>query len=215
MYDGEIKYLDEFIGRLQGVLEENNLLENTIIIFTADHGEEFYEHGKFTHIQVYNEVLKVPFILRAPSAKEKIEISQYVTTLDIMPTIMDFLNIPFSVPLRGRSLLPIIQNPSGEEMNLPIIAQQYEQNIPPIPFCQTIIKGRYKLILKKSSQELYDLDSDPKEMLNLNEKMKDISGKLSNELQKLLDDRQYIYKPIPLNLNLSEDKIQNLRSLGY
>jgi len=214
LYDGEIKYLDEFIGELQKVLLETNVMGNTIIIFTADHGEEFLEHGDVLHRQVYNEILKVPFILTSPSIKEKIEISEYVRTIDIMPTIMDFLNIPSSVPLRGKSLLPIIQDPS-KKMNLPIAAMQYKQNIPPIPSYKTIIKDGYKFIQKESSQELYDLNSDPKELLNLNGKKRDISNALSNDLQELLDDTQYIYKSVPLNLNLDEDKKENLRSLGY
>ena len=214
LYDGEIKYLDDFIGELQKVLLETNLIENTIIIFTADHGEEFLEHGGFMHRQVYNEILKVPFILTSPSIKEKMEIREYVRTIDIMPTILDFLDISSTVPLRGKSLLPIVQDPS-KKMNLPIIAQQYEQNIPPIPLYQTIIKGRYKFIQKKSFQELYDLDSDPKELINLNDENRHISSQLSNDLQEILNDTQYIYKPIPLNLILDEDRKENFRSLGY
>jgi len=211
LYDGEIKFLDDFIGKLQGILEEHNLLENTIIIFTADHGEEFFEHGDFIHRQVYNEILKVPFILASPSLKDKLEISEYVSTLDIMPTIMDFLNIPSLEPLRGRSLLPIIHNPS-EDMNLPIVAMQYTHKIPPI---KTIIRDNYKLILKDSSQELYDLYSDSKELLNLSDKKRDIANELSNDLQKQLNDSRYIYKSTPLDFSLDEDTREKLESLGY
>lgn len=216
LYDGEIKYLDDFIGRLQKALIVNNLLENTIIIFTSDHGEEFYEHGVREHNQLYNEVLHVPLIFHLPAIKEKIEISSRVRSVDIMPTVLDLLNIELDYPLRGISLLPHIVEPKEKE-DLPVVSTQFKYKTPEHSFMQ----NDRKVYLKNESEfdtarlELYNLTADPLEKDNTSNKETAEAEMLKTSLQAILNDSSFIYTPTPLTLDLDTERQENLKSLGY
>lgn len=104
LYDGEIRFADWGIGRLLDLLRAQGRLENTIIVITADHGEEFLEHGNIGHGKsLYEEVLNVPLIIRAPGI-ESGRISALAQLIDVMPTILDLAGIPIPTGVAGRSL---------------------------------------------------------------------------------------------------------------
>jgi arylsulfatase len=95
LYDAEINFADEQIGRLLAHLRRQGWLDSTLIIVTADHGEAFGEHGKFSHrFELYDELLRVPLIMRLPA---RLPAGQVVTSqvrlLDLVPTVLDLLNI--------------------------------------------------------------------------------------------------------------------------
>ena len=93
-YDGEIQYLDTEFGRLLAILEQREVLDDTIIIFVADHGEEFNEHGKLFHSeQIYNESVHVPLLLRAPGLVEPGRAKGTVEVRDVMETVLDLVNV--------------------------------------------------------------------------------------------------------------------------
>jgi arylsulfatase A-like enzyme len=107
LYDGEVRAADESFGRLVDLLRERRLFDRSIIVFTSDHGEEFFEHGGVGHGQtLQDEVMNVPLIMRLPGARrggERIDaLAQHV---DIVPTLLDALALPVPVVLDGRSLL--------------------------------------------------------------------------------------------------------------
>src|SRR3989338_8805278 len=106
LYDGAIAYVDAFVGKLLESLVQLKILDHTIIIFTSDHGEEFMDHGMLSHRQFYNEILRIPLIIKAPGEwnggnKE----DQIVRSIDIFPTILDFLGIKINFPVQGVSLI--------------------------------------------------------------------------------------------------------------
>ena len=102
-YDAELKYLDKYLGELLDCLEQENLKEDTIVVITADHGECLGEHDIFDHNNLHNCTLKVPLIVKIPGKQSK-RINKPVSTLDILPTLLDYLKIETPNYLRGKNL---------------------------------------------------------------------------------------------------------------
>ena len=110
-YDGEISYVDYHFGRLLDKLEDLDIKDNTLVIYTSDHGTEFWEHGFLEKkVNLYNEILHIPLVMSCPSVlPEGKTIHGLIATVDIMPTILDILDIPVKNTLQGKSYLPLIR----------------------------------------------------------------------------------------------------------
>ncbi len=111
LYDGEIRYVDEAgIGRLVELLDEHGLLDSTLLVITADHGEEFFEHGRFGHRwNLYDTTLRVPLVLWAPGlVPAGVRVPEMARIIDVMPTILELAGLPQSREGMGRSLVPAI-----------------------------------------------------------------------------------------------------------
>ncbi|TME71728.1 MAG: sulfatase [Chloroflexi bacterium] len=111
LYDAEIAYLDDRIGRLVSVLKARGLYDHTILVVTADHGELFGEHGLANHMKsLSEEEIHVPLIMRYPSAiPPGRRVATPVELSCILPTLLELLGIPPQTALDGRSLLPLVQ----------------------------------------------------------------------------------------------------------
>jgi arylsulfatase A-like enzyme len=109
LYDGEIRYWDEQLGALLEHLDGMGLLDQMLVVLTSDHGEMFGEHGKWVHGgSLYEEVLRVPLLVRYPGVVASRTISAPVQNMDLMPTILDFAGIPLPGNLQAVSLLPLL-----------------------------------------------------------------------------------------------------------
>jgi len=117
VYDGEIAFTDSYIGKLMQYLKHLGIYENTMVILTSDHGDEFFEHGSKGHRRnLFDETLKVPLIIKFPSANSisdlfrhlRKRINQQVSIVDIVPTFLDYLGITPGITLDGQSLLPLM-----------------------------------------------------------------------------------------------------------
>lgn len=209
LYDGEIAHLDLFIKRLYDSLKEHDLLKKTIIVFTADHGEEFKEHGEFDHIQLYNEIIHVPLIITWPGIEKKTVINQNVRTIDIMPTLFELLNISFNTPIRGSSLLGFLDGSTKEDRD--VVSQQFEDS-------EVFIHKNDKYIrqvTQNKKDELYNLAKDPEEKVNL--AIKDIkkAEEMRQALRKTTGAGKYIKIPTPITIQLGDVDLDKLKSLGY
>jgi arylsulfatase A-like enzyme len=111
LYDGEITYWDFHLGQLLNHLNGINLLENALVIITADHGEMLGEHGEWSHAgSLYEEVLRVPLLMRYTGViTPGMKINTPVQTMDLMPTVLDYINIPISDELQALSLRSVIE----------------------------------------------------------------------------------------------------------
>jgi arylsulfatase A-like enzyme len=170
LYDAAIKYVDDAIGWLLD--KANSRLENTIIIITADHGDEFGEHGKFTHLTLYDGIIHVPLIITGPRVKAGAIVREQVSLFDLAPTIVDLLGLGVVHAFRGESLLPLIKGKTKMTRN--VVST----------FCHLGVKERlfacrspkWKYICAKSTdtitvtlaEEFYNLEDDPGEAVNLN-----------------------------------------------
>jgi arylsulfatase A-like enzyme len=179
-YDQEIAYTDRYIGELLAFMETKGLLENTVIVFTADHGEEFGEHGGEYHETCYDEVLRVPLVIRAPGVAAATDTS-WVEQVDILPTILARAGVAPPPECAGRDLLAPGSRPAH-----PIFI---ERDRPPAFRQRAIIAGGRKLIRVEprdttlvppearseytevtsisAGTYLYDLARDPGERTNL------------------------------------------------
>ncbi len=104
-YDESISYVDEQIGRFMADLESQGLLDTTVVLITSDHGEEFMEHGRLAHSQVYPECLHVPLILLAPGLVAGTRVAAPVELVDIVPSVLELVGAAPDEALPGHSLL--------------------------------------------------------------------------------------------------------------
>ncbi|MBL8860929.1 MAG: sulfatase [Planctomycetes bacterium] len=117
-YDGEIAFTDHHIGRVLAALDALGLQQDTIVILVADHGEEFGEHGDFRHgTNLYQEVMRVPLILRAPGLGPA-RIAEPVGITDVLPTLLELCGVPARRPMEGQSLLPLVRGEAGAPREL-------------------------------------------------------------------------------------------------
>jgi arylsulfatase A-like enzyme len=105
LYDGEIRFTDDHVGRVLDHLYARDLEKNTLVLVTSDHGEEFLEHGSWEHQKtLYEEVVRVPLILRGPGVPMAREAAQ-VSVMDVAPTILDWAGLAIPPEVAGRRLL--------------------------------------------------------------------------------------------------------------
>lgn len=186
-YDAAIQYVDDFFGDLIDHLGSLDLLDNTLIIFTADHGEEFGEHGRVGHKQLYNELLHVPLIIRVPGVSGG-RFSSLVRSVDIFPTIFSVSGINFKHPIHGVPLFPV----RGSNI-LPAISDTEH-------YGHAYFDGKYKYIYPRYRKfrhrvdELYDIESDPRERENILFQNPEILQEKINEFEHELHHRV----PMPL-----------------
>jgi len=166
LYDGEILYLDAHLGDLFDWLEQAGLYDDALIILTADHGEEFQEHGGWWHGQtLYGEQILVPLIVKYPGQARAGAVEEdWARSLDIAPTILDVAGLAIPPAWQGRSLW----SPSEPPAYL-FAEEEHEGNV--IRMVQT---GGFKLILANQdnprglpAQALFNLPPDPGEQHNL------------------------------------------------
>jgi arylsulfatase A-like enzyme len=107
-YDAEIRCLDAVVGDFVRQVGELGLLDDTTLVITSDHGEEFLQHGMMAHEQVYNENLHVPLLVRPPGGTEGRRVSEIVESIDIAPTLLELAGLEPMPGIPGRSLVPLL-----------------------------------------------------------------------------------------------------------
>lgn len=118
-YDAEIRYLDAVLEGFLGKLEELGLRDETTVVITSDHGEEFQQHGKLAHSQVYPETLHVPLLILHPELETGERIPDLVQSIDIAPTLYDLAGLDPGAELSGTSLAPLLRRGAGSATDPP------------------------------------------------------------------------------------------------
>lgn len=132
-YDGEIRSMDEAFGKLLAYLKAQGLYDDTLIIFTSDHGEEFGEHGGVGRhfFTLYDELLHVPLIIKMPGLKMAGSVvDEQVRGLDILPTVLDVLAVNADLDIDGQSLISLMQGKPGEKL-IAVSQQDTSDVLPP------------------------------------------------------------------------------------
>lgn len=186
-YDGELKFVDDQIGVMFNALKKSGLIKNTIIIITADHGENQYDHNKeFGHgLMVYDVLLRVPLIFNCENWLPKNKVFDWqVQLIDIMPTVFDIAKINAGIKFEGNSLLPFILNKKVRVDNYAF--SEVREN--KVDFLYSIRSKKWKLIEISSpgehKYELYNLKADPQELHDLSGIQKKQLNVLKTELIK-------------------------------
>ncbi|MEM6821500.1 MAG: sulfatase-like hydrolase/transferase [Verrucomicrobiota bacterium] len=169
-YFGSISFVDYHIGRLLDYLEEKNVLENTLIIFTSDHGEMLQDKGFYQKALPFEGASRIPFLIRYPKYFEPgSEDRRFVDLMDIFPTVIDIAGIDFhekpsrsNYQLHGESLL--VRNANTRDRSL-----QYTSCLSDSRRWVAIRDRRYKYVYFYNGgiEHFYDLESDPGEQFNL------------------------------------------------
>jgi len=213
-YEGEIAYTDALVQTLRAELKKRALWKDLLFILVGDHGESLGEHGEQTHAYfVYNSTLLVPMILKFPDmAHGGQRIETLVRTVDIVPTLMDYLELASPISFRGRSLLPYLTSPGPGD--LPGYSEShYARTHFGWGSLRAVMDGRYKYI-DAPRPELYDLNLDPGETKNIMDDKPQIAAALKKEMEKILEQSATGgWLPEPASMD-SETRAR-LEALGY
>jgi len=210
LYSGEVAYVDSELGKLFGYLERRDLLKNTLVVLTGDHGESLGEHGELTHSYfAYNSTLWVPLIIAAPELGTG-RLSDYVCHVDIFPTICDILKADKPTFLQGASLLPLMRGKKIEKRAIYFESLAPYYNTGAAPLQGFIEEG--KKFFDSPLPEYYDLETDFNEGNNL------IQQNNLEENKKKLEEliREFSSPPKNRTQNkVDREALDKLRSLGY
>jgi arylsulfatase A-like enzyme len=167
---GTMRSQDDNIGRLLDFLEKKGLAENTVIVYTTDHGFFLGDHGWFDKRFMYEQAIRVPLMIRTPWQNERgVVREQWTANIDNAPTALDLAGLAVPAEMQGKSVVPLLENNS--EQRLSQFYYHYYEFGPPHWVAQHygIRTERYKLIYyyTRNEWELFDLEKDPDEMDNL------------------------------------------------
>jgi arylsulfatase A-like enzyme len=229
LYDAQIGYVDAQVGQIIDAVWESGLWENTIIAITADHGDEFREHGDFSHAtslhsrrsaKLYEELLHVPLILHVPD-KDPAILDELVTLLDLSPTLLDLLDLDPPGGWLGRSLVPVFGGEEEGEKPRPVVSGYWldedengkEIRRKPMVSCRTS-EWKYIYDGKRKQQLLFHLPSDPGERRNLCRERPGVAHSLRQIAQ---DHIEQILRAGGEDTNGETDEAvtERLRALGY
>ncbi len=170
LYDGEVAYLDSELRRLFDELARRGILEEAVVVVTADHGEEFGEHGLMSHgDSLYNQELRVPLLVLGRGIPAGRVVRDNVSLVDVAPTILALAGVPGSPRFEGRSLVPLL---TGSTPPVDVLAELPAEspNFDPRRHTAAIIRGSHKLLTladtwaaKLGDAEMYNLAADPLE----------------------------------------------------
>jgi arylsulfatase A-like enzyme len=214
-YDGAIRTIDHKIGKLLAVLERRGIANRTIIVLTSDHGESFAERGplrKIGHGIMYDEVTRVPLILRIPGSLQTGRVAYLVETIDIMPTVLDALGLPMPEGIDGRNLFE-----AGED-SMAFSERHGNDRRSGDEFALRYLDYILIYYEKHDRFELYDLGADPHQRNNLTGASLAVEETMKHQLltrvARLRANAEASgLEAIPVELD-EDDKAQ-LRALGY
>lgn len=222
LYDGQIRFVDSNIKKIIRALKDKNILEDTLVILTSDHGEEFWEHDNYEHGHtLYNELLHVPLIIYGSHKVKPGEVKERIRLIDLFPTILEMANIDDNMLMvQGKSIFKTL---SDNKSKLPVFSmgtffgdEKY-----------SLIEGNNKIILNTGNEEnknklegkrskdfieLYDSDEDPFEKNNLSDSESDVIAQLQEKLYKFKNAESPFEN---FEIEIDEELKERLKSLGY
>lgn len=231
LYAGEVSYLDEHLGRLFDGLDERGLLDEALVILTADHGETFYEHADFWNhgLWAYQTTVHVPLVVRLPSGEAGgTRIDTPVSTVDIVPTICEALGIDPPARVQGTSLAaawdasrPLADRTVYCEATQPV-ADAIERDTPWTNFRKpkALRRGSMKYVFAPylGVEQLFDLATDPDERNDLLLEPTPEAAAVRNEFRTMITElAKSMPEPLPSSFNPEQERevIERLRQLGY
>jgi len=203
-YLATVKSVDDNIGRVLNYLKENGLEENTIVIYASDQGFFLGDHGWYDKRFMYEESIRMPFVIRYPGKiKPNTTVSDVITNIDMAPTVLEMAGIPIPKDVQGKSFLANLEGKTPKKWRQSMYYHYYEypfwHHVQPHYGIRT---DRYKLIhfyYDMDTWELYDLQEDPTEVNNLIN-----SAKHASLVKKLKKDLYKLKKEYKNNMTLDE-----------
>ena len=214
-YQGEISYADNSFGFILKELDDQQILENTVVVFTSDHGDGLGEHGESTHsLFIYESTTRVPLLMTGPGVPAGRRVDQLVRTVDIVPTVLDLAGLEVPAGLDGASLVPVWNGREDQR------TAYLETFVTRLNFGWSELRGMRGVgskVILAPRPEAYDLAADPEETRNLLEdggSMPVADGELMRELQEIVDADPFTHGEQQED-KLDQETRRKLASLGY
>lgn len=211
LYDGCINYVDAQVGSLVDKLRQSGMYDETLIVVTSDHGEEFLDHGRLLHLNGhYEEMVRVPLVVKFPGGRwaGRRVTEGLIATTDIMPTILEELDVPIHSDAMGESFLPLVAEGRRSRTG--------------VHFFNSLRTDRWKLLRHQGEEYLFDLASDPDEKVDLSgehpgrvREMKQAAMELMQRDEELFSGFRMVVEAQREGVDLSPEEIEKLRALGY
>ena len=225
IYDGALHYVDASVRDLYQHLEETGRADDTLIVITSDHGEEFWDHAIDESVDrnnprsywgvghghtMYEELLRVPLILYGPSVKGPRTVPCVARHIDVVPTLLDLLAIPRPSTMRGTSLTSYFAQDAGACSASAVIAESPAYG----PDSRAVIMNQRKLVVRSDgAQSLFDLRDDSQEHHNLAARRPEVVAALRTILDR--ESTSAGAQEPAAAMNLDEETKRQLRALGY
>jgi arylsulfatase A-like enzyme len=224
LYDAGVRQLDTELSRLFEFLDEAGILENTLIVAVSDHGESLGEHGEVDHyLTVYQEVLRVPLIIRGPGIPKNTRVSTPVSLVDLVPTIARIALAPLPDSIDGIDLSPLWKGGSTGDFDRRLIYGEGAGGVnwslaaPGLyPEHRSIRRASHKLVYSSDGEryKLFDLAKDPGEQHDISAQEPEVFATLKREMEQ----RYSTFDAQPTKeteVQLDQENIDRLRQLGY
>ena len=228
-YDSEILLQDRLIGELLDGLRSRGLLGNSVVVITADHGEEFLEHGDFSHqnYKLFDELLRVPLVISAPGI-EPSRREEGVGLVDLGKTLLGLCGLE-SAPFPGDSFASAVRGTALDDSNTGVVAYGMLPEVGKLSrsaqATESLVMGRWKLIrdVRAKTSMLFDLETDPGETNDLAQQKRAKVLQLEKHLAGYLDSRGGIGPPLVAEsaalLEQREEELERMmeemKKLGY
>ncbi len=227
LYDGEIRFTDEHVGRILDKLKAIGAWDDTVILITSDHGDEFFEHGnKGHHRTVYDEVLRIPFALRLPGGEHRGKtVDEQVSLLDVFPTLLDAAGFHLPSDVEGESLAAWLR---GERSTREAIYSDFYdkrgfnlQVARRTPVEKTIQHFNRITHPKRGSLEYYDLATDAAESDNRAAEHPAETASAIEAMTTWLDRRWHTHRHTEIqtagtaSIEIDDETQERLKALGY
>jgi arylsulfatase len=176
LYDANLRYADWAVGELERLLRKAGVLDRTLLIVTADHGEAFGEHGYIWHGSgVYEELVRVPLLIRFPGGDLDGTVAALTQTIDLLPTVFDLLEAPYPREgVQGTSLLPLVAGLDDRAHDYVFARCRGE----PPSYLVRSPKWAFMLWGNGEWRALYDLETDPGQTENIIDQHPDVAGEM-------------------------------------
>jgi arylsulfatase A-like enzyme len=221
IYDSEIYFVDLQFQRLLAALEASGQADSTMVVLTADHGQGLGDHDWWLHRVLYQEQIHIPLIVKIPGGPSGIAVRELVRSTDIFPTVLQTLGLAVPSGIDGEDLLELV----GEKARTPRLAYADALNLydlnsavvkrrPNDDLLYSVIEYPWKLIyrsLRPDESELYDLESDPDEAVNLYASETEQADRLVEALHEL---DGFVDQGFGDGVS-DPEVIERLRALGY
>lgn len=213
LYDAEILFVDSQFAAFRQHLRRLDLEDETIVVVLSDHGEEFLEHGGFLHNALFQEILHVPLIFRFPAnlgLASGRRIQSVVRLVDVVPTLLEVLELPAPEHIQGESLLPLVEG--DETLARPVFSQWLAGGR-----IVALRDGEWKYIRVKRKEQLFDLSSDPNESVDLLSARQEVLARLQARVDEIIGD-SYAFAETRRTARppkLDQETREQLEALGY
>ena len=218
LYDGEVRYADEQVGRFLAALDAAGLADKTVVVILSDHGEEFADHGRMVHAQaLYEESVRIPLLIRAPTLPRGVRIVERVSLLDLMPTLLHLAGLDAPAGIDGRSLETTWDTQGRDSPPAPrqlLFELDNELTLlnGPRPHARGLSDGAWKILTAPGgAAELYNLATDPGERHDLAAEQPAELARMQHLLTAALARAP---APAPTR-ELTDVEKERLRALGY